>query len=190
MKEHIIAADKSFASIEGESITAGNVLLPDLIKGADLSALIYDFKSFCANQPSTTQFSVLNKEVKLFGALAGAADMLQGKDPVEVPPQPDVIAIYDPTNDETKTVWVVCRGSVSVTDFIGDLMWLTSSNILGDLPLPELPVVRSNICLPKLLEFIEKNKSNPPKELFIKMYIHSIINSDITLLLAELLNKI
>ena len=47
----------------------------------------------------------------------------------------------------------------------GDLMWLASSNVLGDLPLPELPVVRSNVCLPKLLEFIEKSsKSNdPPK---------------------------
>jgi len=146
-----------------------------LLLGADLSALIYDFKSFCANQPSTTQFSVLNKEVKLFGALAGAASMMQGKEAMEVPPQPDVIAIYDPTNDDTKTVWVVCRGSVSVTDFIGDLMWLTSSNILGDLPLPELPVVRSNICLPRLLEFIDKNKSNPPKRThsFNHLHVHS-----------------
>jgi hypothetical protein len=61
----------------------------------------------------------LNKEVKLFGALASAASALQGNELMDVPAQPDVVAIYDPSNDDTKTVWVVCRGSVSVTDFIG-----------------------------------------------------------------------
>ena len=41
LKEHINATDKSFASIEGEAITAGNVLLPDLIKGNNQISLLY-----------------------------------------------------------------------------------------------------------------------------------------------------
>jgi len=40
MKEHISLADKNLANIDGEKITAGNALLPDLVKGTSLFLLV------------------------------------------------------------------------------------------------------------------------------------------------------
>lgn len=155
LQAHAAEADTILATIPGTAIDKSSAILPDLVKGVDYAALIYNYEKFLNNIPATAEICVLSKETKIPG-MSALTSMVQKAAVVITPARPDVVAVYDPTNDPTATIWVVARGTVTLTDAMADVQWLSNINVMGDLPLPEVPVTRANLCLPKLLAFIAK----------------------------------
>jgi len=127
------------------------------------------FLHLCDTLPAATELEVLNIELRLTGNAAGKAKQVaemakakmkgeKTKELMYTPPQPDVVIFFDPTCtfDAEPTIWVVCRGSVTLTDFYGDIQWLKQVNYIGNLRIPELPSTRANFCYPKLEAFVKK----------------------------------
>ena len=70
-----------------------------------------------------------------------------------------VVAFISKT-DESKTMWVVARGTVTLTDMLTDILWLADTTSLGGLQFPTIPLQRAETSLKLLLEFISKHDPN------------------------------
>lgn len=167
LQAHAAESDAILAKIPGTNVDKSSELLPDLVRGADFAALIYNYETFLNNIPATAQICILSKETKILGLSALTSMMKKEKESTITPARPDVVAVYDPTNDRTATIWVIARGTATITDAMADVQWLSNINAMGDLPLPEVPVTRANLCLPKLLTFVETHRSTstPPRRI-------------------------
>jgi len=54
-------------------------------------------------------------------------------------------------------MWVVARGTVTITDMLTDISWLADTTSLGGIDLPTIPLKRAETSLKILLEFISKH---------------------------------
>jgi len=174
---HFVDCDEQLGAIPGICPAEREEEFPLLVRGVDLANLAYSFDKLCKILPNTTMLEVFNIEARFLGDLGGQASQIAGfaknafsgeesKKLTTKGPQPDVLAFFDSTcnyePDGKPTIWVVCRGSVTTTDFLGDVMWLNNANFVGNLQIPELPTSRANFCLRKLVAFIDKVKRESP----------------------------
>lgn len=153
---HYADVDKQFSKLE--SIGKGPIkqnIIDDLAKSADYSSLVYNLEKLCNNLDKDTEFLILSHEYLLTNLSKSAEE----KDPE----QPDVVAFIS-KNDVTQTLWVVARGTQTVTDAITDLMWLVDITEIGGLPLPKSPIERAEKSLNLLIPFIEK--TSPKRIIF------------------------
>ena len=65
---------------------------------------------------------------------------------------PDCVAQYD---DETETLWIICRGSQTASDVLTGTTWLENTAKIGPLDIPIGIVTRCSSIIPNLLEHLE-----------------------------------
>ena len=65
---------------------------------------------------------------------------------------PDCVAQYD---DETETLWIICRGSQTASDVLTGTTWLENTAKIGPLDIPTGIVTRCSGIIPNLLEHLE-----------------------------------
>ena len=70
-----------------------------------------------------------------------------------------LVVAFTSKADQTKTMWVVARGTQTVVDVVTDLLWLASTTTIGGLSLPSEPLIRAEKSLKVLQEFLNRTET-------------------------------
>ena len=143
MKRHydnyLSEVDRALKGVAGSPVGENDgPIFRDIVKGVCLASEIYDFEKMLKTLSASTRVAVLSIEEKFMN---------------EMPSMPDVLAIFDP-NDEKQSVWVVCRGTQTIQDISGDLMWLADIRPFANIHVPWIAQERAERSIQALHHFL------------------------------------